>query len=69
MANKPTLHSYFGGKTKIGNWLKDYIPNDYKTYAEAFSGSYAVYFLTDTPKDPKVRYNDINRDQTNLGSC
>ena len=67
--SRPTLHAFFGGKSKIGNWLKDYIPNDYKLYIEPFSGSFAVYFLTDIKDNVEVIFNDLNRDQTNLVAC
>ena len=69
MANKPTLHGYFGGKSKIGNWIQEFVPKNIKTYLEPFSGSFAVYFLIDTPNNSKIIYNDLNKDQTNLVAC
>ena len=27
-----------GGKSQIGTWIRDYIPNDIETYVETFGG-------------------------------
>ena len=69
MAKTPALHSYFGGKNKFETYIKPIVPNDYKIYLEPFSGSFGVYFFLDMPKNCKVRFNDINKDQTNLVAC
>jgi len=66
---KPTLHGYFGGKNKIGNWIQTIIPKNIKTYVEPFAGSFAVYFLTDISDNVNVVYNDLNEDQANLIAC
>jgi DNA adenine methylase len=63
--------SYFGGKSRMAEWIYEYIPKDVKTYAEVFSGAFWVYL------NPKVnyehisyiRYNDYNRHITNLYAC
>jgi len=69
MAKTPALHSYFGGKNRFESYIKPIVPNDYKIYLEPFSGSFGVYFFLDMPKNAKVRFNDINKDQTNLVAC
>lgn len=66
---KPTLHSYFGGKTKFESFISPYVPKDFKTYIEPFAGSFAVYFILDIPENCNIIYNDINRDQVNLFTC
>jgi len=68
MAN-PTLHGYFGGKNKIGTWIQTVIPKDIKRYVEPFSGSFAVYFLTDLLDNTEIVFNDLNKDQANLFAC
>jgi site-specific DNA-adenine methylase len=30
------MFGYIGGKSRIGKWIKDFIPTDIKTYAEPF---------------------------------
>jgi len=69
MAKTPALHSYFGGKNRFEDYIKPVVPLDYKLYIEPFAGSFGVYFFLDTPKNAKVIYNDINRDQANLVCC
>jgi len=63
--------SFFGGKSKMGEWIYQFIPKDIDTYAEPFSGSFWVYFNTklDYSHVKTVRYNDINRYTTNLFAC
>ena len=68
MANL-TLHGYFGGKSKVGIWLKEYIPKNIKKFIEPFGGSFAVYFLTDFYDNVEIIFNDLNRDQANLIAC
>lgn len=69
MANTPALHSYFGGKNRFQSYIKPIVPNNYKIYLEPFSGSFGVYFFLDMPNNTEVRFNDINKDQTNLVAC
>jgi len=69
MAKTPALISYFGGKNRFQSFIEPNIPTDYTNYLEPFSGSFGVYFFLDMPESTKVRYNDINRDQTNLVAC
>jgi DNA adenine methylase len=69
MAKTPALHSYFGGKNRFESYIKPCVPSNYKIYLEPFAGSFGVYFFLDMPKNSKVIYNDINRDQTNLVAC
>lgn len=63
--------SFFGGKSKMAEWIYEYIPKDIKTYAEPFSGSFWVYFNTklDYSHVKNIRYNDINKFTTNLFAC
>ena len=66
------MFSYIGGKSQIGKWIKDYIPNDIKTYVEPFSGAYWVYFnldISEFQKLEKVVYNDFNPVNVNLFNC
>jgi len=70
MGKKITYHSYFGGKTKFESFINPVIPQNFKTYLEPFSGSFAVYFLINLPDSCKnIIYNDINKDQVNLFEC
>ena len=63
--------SYFGGKSKMSEWIYSFIPKDINTYAEPFSGSFWVYFDTklDYTHVKNIRYNDINKFTTNLFAC
>ena len=63
--------SFFGGKSKMGEWIYQFIPKDITTYAEPFSGSFWVYFNTKLNYNhvKNIRYNDINRYTTNLFAC
>ena len=65
----PALSGYFGGKNRMSGLIKPIIPNDYKTFAEPFSGSFAVYFFSDHPDNANIRYNDFNKDQVNFVAC
>ena len=69
MTKTPALHSYFGGKNRFQSYIKPVVPNEYKIYLEPFSGSFGVYFFLDMPNNAEVRFNDINKDQTNLVAC
>lgn len=66
------MFSYIGGKSKIGKWIKEFIPTDVETYVEPFSGAFWVYFNMDLPLYPnleKVVYNDFNKVNANLFAC
>ena len=64
-----TLHSYFGGKNSMSDWIYSFIPKDIKTYCEVFSGSFAVYFNEDFSHCDKIIYNDFNKWQANFMAC
>ena len=64
--------SYIGGKSRIGNWVRNYIPKDIETYAEPFSGMFWVFFKLDIESCPKIKnvvYNDFNPLNVNLFNC
>lgn len=64
--------SYIGGKSKIGKWIRNYIPNDIEVYVESFSGMYWVFFnleLGNYPNLKQVVYNDFNPLNANLFNC
>lgn len=66
------MFSYIGGKSRIGKWIKDYIPYDIETYVEGFSGAFWVFFCLDIDKYKnlkKVVYNDFNKLNANLFAC
>lgn len=65
----PGLTGYFGGKNAMSSWIKQYIPKDIKTYAEPFSGSFAVYFNEDFSMCDEIIYNDFNKLQSNFMMC
>ena len=60
--------SYIGGKSIIGKWIRDYIPQNIETYVEPFGGMFWVYFCMEDkyPNLKKVVYNDFNQLNTNL---
>ncbi len=63
---------YIGGKSRIGKWIKDYIPTDIKTYVEPFGGMFWVYFNMDMSLYPNLNnivYNDVNELNYNLFKC
>jgi len=63
------MFSYIGGKSQIGKWIKDFIPEDIDCYLEPFSGAFWVYFNLDLEKYEKLNrvvYNDINEVNCNL---
>ena len=64
--------SYIGGKSKIGNWIVNYYPQDMETYLETFGGMFWCFFNMDLSKYPnlkKVVYNDFNPLNYNLFQC
>jgi len=64
--------SYIGGKSRIGTWIRNYIPKDIETYVEPFSGMFWVFFKMELAiyKDIKtVVYNDSNPLNVNLFNC
>ena len=64
--------SYIGGKSRIGTWIRNYIPNDIETYVEPFSGMYWVFFKIDISKYENLKtvvYNDFNPLNVNLFNC
>ena len=64
--------SYIGGKSKIGKWIKNYIPNDIETYVEPFSGMFWVFFNIDLAPYQNLKnvvYNDFNPLNVNLFNC
>ena len=64
--------SYIGGKSKIGTWIRNYIPNNIETYVEPFSGMFWVFFKLNTPSFKNLKrvvYNDVNPLNVNLYLC
>lgn len=64
--------SYIGGKSKIGTWIRSFIPKDTEIYVEPFSGAFWVFFKMDIPSFKnlkKVVYNDVNPLNVNLFKC
>jgi DNA adenine methylase len=64
--------SYIGGKSKIGKWIRNYIPNDVETYVEPFSGMFWVFFNMELGPYQKLKtvvYNDFNPLNVNLYNC
>lgn len=64
--------SYIGGKSKVGIWIRNYIPKDIEIYVEPFAGMFWVFFKLDLPTYPnlkKVVYNDVNPLNVNLFNC
>jgi len=61
--------SYIGGKSRIGTWIRNYIPSDIETYVEPFSGQFWVFFKMELPNYPNLKnvvYNDFNPLNVNL---
>ena len=61
--------SYIGGKSRIGSWIRNYIPKDTVTYVEPFSGAFWVFFKLELPAYPVLKnvvYNDVNPLNVNL---
>jgi DNA adenine methylase len=66
------MFSYIGGKSKIGKWIKEFIPYDTETYVEGFSGAFWVFFCLDIEKYTNLKtvvYNDYNKLNANLFAC
>jgi DNA adenine methylase len=66
------MFSYIGGKSKIGKWIREFIPTEIKTYVEPFSGAFWVYYNMDLEKYTKLErvvYNDFNKVNANLFAC
>lgn len=64
--------SYIGGKSKIGTWIRNYVPNNIETYVEPFSGMFWVFFKLDKPNFKNLKtvvYNDVNPLNVNLYLC
>ena len=64
--------SYIGGKSIIGKWIRDYIPEDIETYVEPFGGMFWVFFCLDLDKYKNLKnivYNDYNKLNANLFEC
>ena len=64
--------SYIGGKSKIGKWIKNYIPDDIEIYVETFGGMYWTFFCLDLPKFKNLKtvvYNDFNPLNVNVFNC
>lgn len=64
--------SYIGGKSKIGSWIKSYIPKDINVYVEPFGGMYWTFFNMDIESYTnlkKVVYNDSNPLNVNVFNC
>lgn len=64
--------SYIGGKSRIGNWIKNYIPNDIEVYVEPFGGMFWTFFKMDIKKYQNLKtvvYNDFNPLNVNLVNC
>jgi DNA adenine methylase len=61
--------SYIGGKSKIGTWIRNFVPKDTETYVEPFSGMFWVFFKMQLPTYPNLKrvvYNDVNPLNVNL---
>jgi len=66
------MFSYIGGKSKIGNWIVDYYPQDMETYLETFGGMFWCFYNMDLSRYPnlnRVIYNDFNKLNYNLFQC
>ena len=64
--------SYIGGKSRIGLWIRNYIPTDIETYVESFSGMFWVFFKMELPNYKNLKtvvYNDFNPLNVNLFNC
>lgn len=64
--------SWIGGKSKIGTWIRSFIPNNIETYVEPFSGAFWVFFRMDLPQYKNLKnviYSDVNPLNVNLFLC
>jgi DNA adenine methylase len=59
---------YLGDKSKISDFLKQYLPNSFDRWVEPFGGGFNLYFTLDISKYPDTQfyYNDINSLNFNL---
>jgi len=64
--------SYIGGKSRVGVWIRSFVPKDTEIYVESFSGMFWVFFKMEIPTYKnlkKVVYNDVNPLNVNLFRC
>ena len=64
--------SYIGGKSRMSNWICNFIPENIETYVEVFGGAFWVYINGDIHEKPKLKkiiYNDFNRYMVNFFEC
>lgn len=64
--------SYIGGKSKIGTWIRNFIPKDTEVYVEPFAGMFWVFFKLELPTYPNLKtvvYNDVNPLNVNFFNC
>ncbi len=64
--------SYIGGKSKVGKFIVEFIPNDIENYIECFGGMYWTFFnmnLDSFQLLKNVIYNDINKLNVNVFHC
>lgn len=64
--------SYFGGKSRIGKFIHEYIPKDINNFNSAFGGMFWEYFsgnLDEYPNLKSIRYNDFNPVNSNIFRC
>lgn len=64
--------SYIGGKSRIGKWIRNYIPTDTEIYVECFGGMYWTFFCLELPKYKNLKtvvYNDFNPLNVNVFNC
>jgi DNA adenine methylase len=64
--------SYVGGKSRIGKWIRNFIPTDIETFVEPFSGQFWVFYNLDLSKYKNLKrvvYNDFNPLNVNLFNC
>ena len=64
--------SYIGGKSRIGTWIREFIPYDIETFVEPFSGMFWVFFKMEIKNYPNLKqviYNDFNPLNVNLFNC
>ncbi len=64
--------SYIGGKSRIGTWIRDYVPDNIERYIEPFGGMFWLFFKLDLPSYKNLKevvYNDFNPLNVNLINC
>lgn len=60
---------YIGGKSRIGLFIRNFVPKNTETYVEPFSGMFWVFFKIQLPTYPNLKrvvYNDVNPLNVNL---